>query len=117
MALSMATMRKQLLPQLNTLFAQEYSKYRFREASNMSDVLGTESDQHKQLRLADTQMLRDIWIAAFADRPTTVDEISNMHGTDIWIVGSELYKRRELREGNRPEYSEEVYLLKPHANS
>ena len=117
MAISRASLLKELMPSLNTLFAAEYNKYRFREMSTMSDVLKTEPDQHKQLRLADTQMLRDIWVAAFADRPTTVEEIAAMHGTDIWVVGSELYKRQELREGNRPEFSEEVYLLKPHANS
>jgi hypothetical protein len=117
MALSMTAMRKHLLPQLNTLFAQEYDKYRFREASNMSDVLKTESDQHKQLRLTDTQVLRDIWVTAFQDQPASVNDVANMSGTDLWVVGSELFKRKELREGNRPEFSEEVYLLKPHANS
>lgn len=82
----------------------------------MGDTLKTESAQHKQLRLTDTQMLRDIWNTAFQGKPITVDEISNMHGSDIWVVGSELYKRKELREGNRPEFSEDVYVLKSYAD-
>lgn len=117
MALSMATMRKQLLPQLNTLFAREYNKYRFQEMSKIKDVRATESDQHKQIRRADTQVLRDIWKAAFNGDMATVDEVANLSGTDIWVVGSELYERKELRQGNHQEFSEEVYTLKPHANS
>lgn len=117
MALSMATMRKHLLPQLNTLFAREYNKYRFQEMSKIKDVRATESDQHKLLRSSSTQVLRDIWTAAFNGDVASMDEIANISGTDLWVVGSELYERKELREGNRPEFSEEVYLLKPHANS
>jgi hypothetical protein len=120
MALSMATMRKHLLPQLNQLFDVEYKKYSFRNASEMAknkDLRATESEEHKQLRRADTQVLRDLWTAAFNGEPASMDEVANMSGTDLWVVGSELYERKELREGNRPEFSEEVYLLKPHANS
>jgi len=120
MALSMATMRKQLMPQLNKLFDMEYKKYRFRNASEMAknkDIRAAESEQHKQIRSSSTQVLRDIWTAAFNGEPASMDEVANMSGTDLWVVGSELYERKELREGNRPEFSEEVYLLKPHANS
>lgn len=117
MPLTMNAMSKQLLPSLNRLFDLEYNKYKFRRASEMSDVIGAETESQKQLRLADTQMLRDIWVTAFQDRAVTTDEIATMHGTDLWIVGSELYQRQELREGITPEFHEEGYLLKPHANS
>lgn len=117
MALSMATMRKQLLPQLNQLFAQEYNKYRFQEMAKVKDVRATESDQHKLLRSSSTQVLRDIWTAAFNGTIATMEEVANISGSDLWVVGSELFNREELREGNRPEYSEEVYILAPHANS
>jgi hypothetical protein len=120
MALSMSTMRKQLLPQLNQLFHTEYEKYSFRNAAKMAknkDIRAAESEQHKQIRSSSTQVLRDIWMAAFNGEPASMDEVANMSGTDLWVVGSELYERKELREGNRPEFSEKVYLLKPHANS
>ncbi len=117
MALSMATMRKQLMPQLNQLFNLEYDKYLFRRATKMADMTETLSPQQAQVRDASTQVLRDIWTAAFNGDVATMEEIANLSGSDLWFVGSELYKRKELREGNRPEFSEEVYLLKPHANS
>jgi hypothetical protein len=62
-------------------------------------------------------VLRDLWTAAFNGNTATMDEVANMSGSDIWVVGAELYKRKELIEGNHQEFSEEVYLLKPHANS
>jgi hypothetical protein len=117
MALTMSAMRKQMLPQLNQLFAAEYNKYRFQEMAKNKDLRATESEEHKQLRRADTQVLRDIWTAAFNGEVATMEEVANISGTDLWVVGSELFERKELREGNRPEFSEEVYLLKPHANS
>jgi len=117
MALTMSAMRKQLMPQLNQLFAAEYNKYRFQEMSKDKDVRANESEQHQQLRRADTQVLRDLWTAAFNGDVASMDAVANISGTDLWVVGSELYERKELREGNRPEFSEEVYLLKPHANS
>jgi hypothetical protein len=98
----------------------EYKKYSFRNASKMAknkDIRAAESEEHKQLRRADTQVLRDLWMAAFNGEPASMDEVANMSGTDLWVVGSELYERKELCEGNSPEFSEEVYLLKPHANS
>ena len=115
--LTMSAMRKQLMPQLNQLFAAEYEKYRFQEMSKNKDVRANESEQHKQIRSSSTQVLRDIWTAAFNGEIATMEEVANISGTDIWVVGSELFERKELREGNRPEFSEEVYLLKPHANS
>ena len=115
--LTMSDVRKQMLPQLNQLFAAEYNKYRFQEMSKNKDVRANESEQHKQIRSSSTQVLRDIWMAAFNGEPASMDEVANMSGSDLWVVGSELFERKELRVGNRPEFSEEVYLLKPHANS
>lgn len=117
MALTMSAMRKQLMPQLNQLFAAEYEKYRFRTMGKIKDIRATESEQHKQIRSSSTQVLRDIWTAAFNGEVATMEEVANISGTDLWVVGSELHDRNELREGNRPEFSEEVYILKPHANS
>jgi len=117
MALSMATMRKQLLPQLNQLFAAEYNKYRFQKMGKVKDVRANESEQAKQIRSSSTQVLRDIWTAAFNGDVATMEEVANISGSDLWVVGSELFNREELREGKYQEFSEEVYVLKPHANS
>jgi hypothetical protein len=115
--LTMSAMRKQMMPQLNQLFAAEYNKYRFQEMSKNKDVRANESEQAKQIRSSSTQVLRDIWTAAFNGNVATMEEVANISNSDLWFVGSELYERKEIREGNRPEFSEEVYLLKPHANS
>lgn len=117
MVLTSASLLKQMTTQLNQLFSLEYEKYRFRTMGKIKDIRATESEQHKQIRSSSTQVLRDIWTAAFSGEVATMEEVANISGTDLWVVGSELHDRNELREGNRPEFSEEVYILKPHANS
>ena len=112
MALSMATMRTHLLPQLNALFATEYAKYQHRYA----DPVKPEAKPNV-FRTVETDVLRDLWLAMFGDTPQTVMEIANLHDTDIYLVGAILYSRKELRAGNHPAFSEEVYILRPHANS
>lgn len=112
MALSMATMRKQLLPQLNTLFAAEYGKYMY----GYSDPVKPESKTNP-FRTVETDVLRNLWLAKFGDTPPTVQEVADLHDTDIYQVGAILYSRHELSSTNTQHTYDEVYVLKPHANS
>lgn len=119
MALTSASLRKTLLDDLNNVFAKEYGVYnaKFRTGEAMSDVLEKEPTEHQKLRLAPTSTLRDVWLVAFNNKPVTVSEVAAVHGTDIWVVGSELFIRGELKEQDTVESFDEVYVLKPDANS
>lgn len=112
MALTMSAMRKQLVPQLNKLFDTEYKKYQHRYA----DPVKPEPKQNA-FRGVDTDVLRNLWLTKFGDTPPTVQEVADLHDTDIYHVGAILYSRGELRSTNTQNSFDEVYLLKPHANS
>ena len=112
MTISRASLLKELLPGLNTLFGAEYSKYMYR----YSDPVKPESKTNP-FRSVETDVLRNLWLAKFGDTPPTVQEVADLHDTDIYQVGAILYNRNELSSTNTQHTYDEVYILKPNANS
>jgi len=113
MAISRAALVKELMPSLNTLFGAEYSKYMYR----YSDPVKPRSKTKNPFHAIATDVLRNLWLAKFGDTPPTVQEVADLHDTDIYQVGAVLFSRNELISTNTQSTYDEVYVLKPHANS